>query len=136
MNIKVFTDGGSIGNPGPSASAFVIYQDDKILAKEGKKIGHATNNVAEYTALIMALEQIKELVQAQLISPKKINIFSDSNLLVNQVNGLFKVKNSRISEFIFKIRGLEQEIGIPIVYKHVYREANQFTDSLVKKALL
>lgn len=134
MILKIFTDGGSLGNPGPSASAYVIYQGDKLLEKGSKHIGHATNNFAEYTALILALEKVKQLIANNKV-PEKILVFADSQLLVNQLNGLYKVKNSDIRENIMKIRILESEINIPIQYEHVYREQNTLADSLVKKAL-
>lgn len=136
MDIKIYTDGGSLGNPGPSASAYVIYLDDKIIFKEGKRIGYATNNRAEYMALIFALEKVRSLIaEGKLEDVEVINVISDSNLLVQQVNGIFKVKNADIRENIMKIRILEQEVGIPIVYAHTLREGNSLADSLVKEVL-
>lgn len=125
-----------MGNPGPSASAFVIYQDEEIIEQEAKHLGHATNNKAEYTALIIALERLLELIKDKKIElPEKIQVYADSALLVNQLNGLFKVKNADIRDFIMRIRILESEINVPISYTHVYREENTLADSLVKKAL-
>jgi ribonuclease HI len=135
MELKIYTDGGSLNNPGPAASAYVIYQDNKILVKHGKKIGDNTNNFAEYTALILALEKVKELLK-NLKDIDKISVFSDSSLMVNQLNGFFKVKNGTIRELIMKVRILEREINIPIIYKHIPREENTLADSLVKKELL
>ncbi len=134
MELKVYTDGGAIGNPGPAALAFVIYHDNKLLLQYSEKIGPATNNFAEYSALIKAQEKIKELL-AQLTNVTKIIFFSDSALMVNQLNGLFKVKDAAIREFIMKARILEQEIKIPIVYKNIPREKNTLADSLIKKQL-
>ncbi len=130
MSLRIYTDGGSLNNPGPAAYAFAVYRDNELIYSEGKAIGVATNNVAEYTGLIKMLEWLKSHSQNDAVV-----VFSDSQLMVNQVNGLFKVKNAAIREFILKIRGLEQEIGLTIVYKHIPREKNSFTDSLVKKAL-
>lgn len=134
MDIKIYTDGGSLNNPGPAAYAFIIYLNEKIIFKQAEKIGVATNNVAEYTALIKALEKIKELMVKSL-DVKSIVFFSDSFLMINQINGLFKVKNAVIREFILKIRILEQEIKLPIIYKHIPREQNTLADSLVKEQL-
>ncbi len=135
MELNIFTDGGSLNNPGQAAYAFAIYQNNKLIYSEGKTIGVATNNVAEYTALIKAFEKLKEILTPSPYPPTAITIFSDSQLMVNQVNGLFKVKNTTIRKFIFKIRVLEQEINQPIIYKHISRDKNSFADSLVKKAL-
>ncbi len=136
MDLTVFTDGGSSGNPGPCASAYVIYQNAKLLFKYGKNIGHGTNNLAEYTALIMALGKIRELIDGGEFSPvQKIYIFADSLLMINQVNGFYKVKNPVIKDLMIKVRLLEAEINVPIVYRHILREKNALADSLVKKAL-
>lgn len=133
MEINIYTDGGSINNPGPAASSFLIYINKKLVIKKAVYLGEATNNFAEYSALIFALEKTREIVQTQ--KAIKIICFSDSLLMINQVNGLFKVKNKTIRDFLMKIRILEQEINIPIVYKHIPREENQKADDLVKKCL-
>lgn len=137
MEIKIYTDGGSSGNPGPSAIAFVVYQDNKIIFKYSQTIGKATNNLAEYTALIKALEWLKNYLQLPSFSPflSRIKIYSDSSLLINQINGFFKVKNAPIRDFILQIRCLENQINVPIVYQHIPRWKNKITDSLVKKTL-
>lgn len=132
MELKIFTDGGSINNPGPAAIAFVIYFNNKIVQSYSAKIGTNTNNFAEYSALLMSLKWVKENSADKI---DKISVFSDSSLMVNQLNGLFKVKNADIREFIIKIRVLEREINTPIVYNHIPREKNSLADSLVKKAL-
>lgn len=132
MQLKIYTDGGSSGNPGPAAIAYVIYQDNQIIFKHGEKIGIATNNFAEYQAVIEALEKVKQIIQCSSSSIEQIAFFSDSALIVNQLNGLYKVKNSKIREFVMKVRILEQEIKIPIVYKNIPREENREADKLVK----
>src|SRR3989339_149097 len=126
MTLKVFTDGGSKGNPGPSSIGIVFYLDNKIVFKHKESIGIATNNDAEYLALIKALQIINPKSQdpnkfkvPNFQDIKQIQFFSDSRLMVNQVNGLFKVKNGKIKEYILKIRVLEQEISLPIAYSHI-----------------
>jgi ribonuclease HI len=143
MILKVFTDGGSKGNPGPSSIGGVGYiypeksegrsgVDEKKVFEFKKAIGIATNNDAEYQALINALEIINPKFQnPNLQKIKQIQFFSDSRLMVNQVKGLFKVKNGRIREYIIKIRGLEQEVDLPITYNYVPREQNVEADLLV-----
>ncbi len=127
MILKVFTDGGSKGNPGPSSIGGVGYINEKKVFEFNKSIGIATNNDAEYQALIYALDEIRNNFQ----NIKKIEFNSDSKLMVNQVKGLFKVKNGRIREYILKIRVLEQEINLPIIYQYVPREQNVEADLLV-----
>jgi len=143
MVLKVYTDGGSRGNPGPSSIGGLGYLNGKRIFEFKKSIGIATNNDAEYRALIEALINIK--YQISKIPPSsrlrraskttdqisKIEFFSDSRLLVNQVNVFFKVKNGKIKEYILKIRSLEQEINLPIVYHLVPREQNIEADRLV-----
>lgn len=135
MILKVFTDGGSKGNPGPSSIGGVGYLSGKKVFDFKKSIGIATNNDAEYQALIHAFEIINPKSQitnkSKIINLKKIEFYSDSRLMVNQVKGLFKVKNGRIREYILKIRGLEQEINLPITYYYVPREQNVEADLLV-----
>ncbi len=134
MELHVFTDGGSLNNPGPAASSYLIYKSGKLITKEAVYLGKATNNFAEYSAMTMALAKIKDLLIS--LRPSKIFCFSDSSLMINQINGIFKVKNKDLREFILKIRILEQEINAPIIYKHIPREKNQAADALVKNCLL
>jgi len=133
MVFKVFTDGGSKGNPGPSSIGGVGYINDKKIFEFKKAIGIATNNDAEYQALIEALINIKNQKSDIKMTYKilKIEFNSDSRLMVNQVKGLFKIKNGRIREYILKIKGLEQEVGLPITYNYVPREQNVEADLLV-----
>lgn len=144
MTLKIYTDGGSKGNPGSASVGMVFYLsadrqdlDGKEVFKYREDIGFATNNAAEYTAVIKALEKLKNQITSRQPAcagrPPIANIefYSDSRLLVNQVNGFFKVKNAVIREFIFKIRILEQEIGLPISYHLIPREENKEADKLV-----
>lgn len=130
MVLKIYTDGGSKGNPGPSSIGIVFYLNNKTIFQHKENIGTATNNDAEYIALIKALE--KAISYSSQLT--KIECYSDSRLMVNQVKGLFKVKNGKIKEYILKIRGLEQEIKIPISYHLVPREQNTEADRLVNQA--
>lgn len=127
MILKVFTDGGSKGNPGPSSIGGVGYVNGKKIFDFKKSIGIATNNDAEYQALIEALSK----VTSYKLQVSRIELYSDSRLMVNQVNGIFKVKNGRIREYVLKIRVLEQEINLPISYSYVQREQNVEADLLV-----
>ena len=133
--IIVFTDGGSRGNPGPSAIGVVISTDTgDMLIEIGKRIGIGTNNNAEYSAI---LEAFNWLTQNRKDFPNlsEINFFLDSNLAMSQLNGLFKVKNAQIRGFIFKIRQKESELAVKITYTHIPREQNKKADTMVNLAL-
>jgi ribonuclease HI len=135
MQFNVFCDGGARGNPGPAATGFLIKdQRGKILEKTGKFLGQTTNNVAEYQAVIEAL---KWLSQSSVINHQSsvINFFLDSRLVVNQLNGLFKIKNGKLRELVVEIRQLEQRVGGNVSYQFIKREKNQEADQLVNQVL-
>lgn len=136
--ISIFTDGGSRGNPGPAACAYVVYDSSGILREKcGKYLSIATNNEAEYQGVIEALSYLSNLSD---VGNLEINFFLDSLLVVNQLNGLWKVKDSRMREYLTKIRLLESEIIhrsplTAIRYNHIPREKNQAADALVNETL-
>ena len=131
MKLIVHTDGGARGNPGPAAIGVVITDETKKKIQEfGKRIGETTNNVAEYTAVIEALKKIKENdTSADCI------FFLDSTLVVNQLNGLFKIKDAKLRALATEIRILEQEVRGVVSYHAVPREQNRRADFLVNTAL-
>ena len=129
MKARLFTDGGSRGNPGPAAYGFVIEAEDgTVLAAEGEAIGVATNNVAEYSALIAGLERAAELAVNQL------EVVSDSELLVKQMTGEYRVKNEALQELNEQAARLARRLG-NVSYKAVRREHNELADRLVNEAL-
>jgi len=131
--LTVFADGGARGNPGPAAIGFVIKDSsDKIIHQQGKYIGETTNNVAEYQAVIETLKWIKSSIQYPVSS---IQFFLDSKLIVNQLNGLFKVKEIKMRNLIIKVRQLEREAGGNVSYQLIPREKNSLADSLVNRAI-
>ena len=134
MILSIFTDGGSKGNPGPAAIGYVMYIQGKEVFKGRQDIGVATNNDAEYRALIEALKHVVKR-KKQLGEFEEIQVSSDSRLLVNQVRGLFKIKNAKIREYVLQVRMLENEIGLPISYKDIPREENTVADALVNNKL-
>lgn len=132
----IFADGGARGNPGPAAIGFIIKDSKgKILKREGKYIGETTNNVAEYQAVIESLKWIKKNLINSVVSINSINFFLDSKLIVNQLNGLFKIKNSNLRGLIVKVRQLEQEVGGNVSYNFIPREKNKEADTLVNQSL-
>lgn len=138
MELNIFCDGGARGNPGPAAWAFIVYSDkNRILAQKNEKMGFATNNVAEYTAVVKALEWLRdnrEKLNTGFV-PRKIIFSLDSNLVVSQLNGVYKIKNSKLREIIVHIREIERSIGGEIIYRHIPREKNSAADKLVNLAL-
>ena len=134
-SINIFTDGGSRGNPGESAlGTYIESVDGKEIISIGKRLGITTNNVAEYSAIREGLSWVYEHL-AEFEGLVKINFYMDSNLAVNQLNGLYKIKNPGLREIFFEIKGLENQIKIPIYYTHIPREKNKKADRLVNLAL-
>ena len=132
MKLIVHTDGGARGNPGPAAIGVVIEDETKKIIQEfGKRIGETTNNVAEYTAVIEALKTISEKH-----IPADCNFFLDSTLVVNQLNGLFKIKDARLRALATEVRILEQEVRGSVSYHAVPREQNRRADLMVNRALM
>lgn len=133
MELSVYCDGGARGNPGPAAIGVVVKNENKeVLCAIGKKIGFATNNVAEYTALIEALSWISRETYSE---KPKIIFFLDSELVVSQLNGVYKIKNAKLRELLMVIREKEARIGWELTYKHIPRERNWEADRLVNLAL-
>ena len=129
MKAKLFTDGGARGNPGPAAYGFVLEAEDgTVLAAEGAAIGVATNNVAEYRALIAGLERAVEL------SVPEVEVVSDSELLVKQMTGEYRVKNEALRELSLEAARLARQLG-KVSYTAVRREHNELADRLVNEAL-
>jgi ribonuclease HI len=129
VKAKLFTDGGSRGNPGPAAYAFVLEADDgTVLDARGEAIGVATNNVAEYAALVAGLERAVE------IGVDELEVVSDSELLVKQMRGEYRVKNQALQDLFLDASHLARKVG-HVKYTAVRREHNELADSLVNEAL-
>ncbi len=134
MNLAVYTDGGSRGNPGISGFGVAIYNGDgQVIHKISKFIGIKTNNEAEYYAMIEALYWIKENKKTNDIS--KVDIYSDSQLLVRQILGKYQVKASHIKPLHQSIKLLLEEIDLSISFHEVLREKNKLADELANLAM-
>lgn len=128
-HLKIFTDGGSRGNPGPAASGAVLYSEDgEVIAHASKYLGIDTNNQAEYTAIIIGLEKAKSL------GAETIELFMDSELAVKQLTGVYKVKNPDIAKRFLEVKNLLTQFDF-VKIKHVRRELNKAADALVNKVL-
>lgn len=128
----IHTDGGARGNPGPAAIGVVVHKNGILYHKFGRTIGKTTNNVAEYQGVIEALTYIKRIPKKKLF---QIVFFLDSKLIVNQLNGIFKIKEPHLRELSLKVKILEGEVGGIIIYTSVPREQNHQADLLVNQAL-
>ena len=126
---RLYTDGGSRGNPGESACAYAICKmDDTVVEKAGSYIGIATNNQAEYYGFKRGLERCREL------GIDKVHLFSDSELVVNQMNGFYKVKNQELAPLHQEVKALADSFE-KVTFMHVPRELNKITDSEVNRIL-
>jgi ribonuclease HI len=129
VKARLSTDGGARGNPGPAAYGYVLEAEDgTVLDARGEKIGVATNNVAEYRALIAGLEKAVEL------GVDELEVISDSELLVKQMQGEYRVKNEALRELNDEANSLERKLG-RVRYTAVRREHNELADKLVNEAL-
>ena len=129
MKARLSTDGGSRGNPGPAAYGYVLEAEDgTVLAAHGEAIGVATNNVAEYRALLAGLTSALER------GVDELEVVSDSELLVRQMRGEYKVKSPTLRELVDEAQGLARRLG-SVRYTAVRREHNELADRLVNEAL-
>jgi ribonuclease HI len=129
VKARLFTDGGSRGNPGPAASAYVLEAEDgTVLDARGEPIGVATNNVAEYRALTAGLAKAAEL------GVDELEVVSDSELLVKQMRGEYRVKNEALKELRDEAEDVARRLR-KVNYTAVRREHNELADRLVNEAL-
>jgi ribonuclease HI len=129
MKATLYTDGGARGNPGPAAYGYVLEgEDGTLFDARGETIGVATNNVAEYRALV---EGLRAAVDAGV---DDLEVVSDSELLVKQMRGEYKVKNAALRELSLEAARLGREVGA-VRYRAVRREQNELADRLVNEAL-
>ena len=129
MKARLSTDGGARGNPGPAAYAYVLEADDgTVLAAHGEAIGRATNNVAEYRALVEGLRKAAEL------GVDELEVVSDSELMVKQMTGEYRVKNEALQDLWHDAKRAARDLG-RVRYTAVRREHNELADRLVNEAL-
>ena len=127
--IKIFADGGSRGNPGPSASGYVIFDgEDNLIVEKGVYLGITTNNQAEYTALKLAVEN------AVSLGAREVEVYMDSLLVINQLKGIFKVKNRDLWPLNQSIKETCKKFR-KVTFQHVPSELNKLADAQVNKAL-
>ena len=127
-NLLLHSDGGSRGNPGPAASAFVVEKNGKIIFSQSKYLGVQTNNVAEYNGLIMGLTKANDL------GIKELLVMGDSELIIKQMKGEYKVKSVNIIEYYLKSKTLSRLFS-EVRYEHIYRKDNARADELANLGL-
>jgi ribonuclease HI len=133
--IIIYTDGGSRGNPGPSAIGAVFCNErNQIIKKYSEYLGEMTNNEAEYQAVIFALEKFKALFGKKLAKSTDIELKADSELLIKQLNGEYKILDEKIQPLFLKIWNLKLDFK-NVKFKLISREKNQEADRLVNEAL-
>jgi ribonuclease HI len=134
MFVNIYTDGGSRGNPGFSGFGVVVYDDKKnILYQESKFLGIKTNNEAEYMGLIAALTWLSQNHSA--LSIQSYAVFSDSQLMVRQVQGKYKVKAPHLRPLHQAVLSLITQIHLPYKFQDVLRESNELADKLANIAM-
>lgn len=131
--VTIFTDGGSRGNPGPAGSGAVIYQGDVEIGHVSKYLGIQTNNFAEYEALILALEATHKLLGSPVAA--EVTVKMDSELIVKQMKGEYKVKHPELKKKHEKVRLLIMEAFPKIKFVHVPREENKVADQYANDAM-
>lgn len=131
LKLRIYTDGGARGNPGPAGIGVVIENADtgEVLEEHAQYLGETTNNQAEYRAVILGLTRAVEMGATQ------VTVIADSELLVRQATGEYKVKNPGLAQRFLELRNLETRLGHPVRYRHVTRDKNKRADLLANKAM-
>lgn len=128
MTLTAHTDGASRGNPGPSGCGYTIEKEGIILEKHAQYIGSATNNQAEYIAFILALKRLKEIGATDVI------IYSDSELLIRHIHGVYKVRKEKLKPLYTELMNIVSEFK-SFKAEHISREYNSFADNLAKNVI-
>jgi len=132
--IIIHTDGGSRGNPGEAAIGIVIESVLTGKKEYGEYIGHATNNQAEYQAVVFALKKMKQLVGSDKCKDVSVEFYVDSELLAKQMNGEYKIKDEDIKDYFLEIWNLKIDFK-EVSFKHILRDKNEAADKLVNQVL-
>jgi len=132
--IQIYTDGGARGNPGPAAVGVVIKKDGQTIKKYGECLGEATNNQAEYQAIIFALKKAKLLFGKKKTKEMDLEFLTDSELIVKQLNHEYKIKEKELQPLFLKVWNLLVDFK-NVIFIHIPREKNKEADALVNEAL-
>ncbi|MCK5084889.1 MAG: ribonuclease HI family protein [Candidatus Pacebacteria bacterium] len=133
--LLIFTDGGSRGNPGPSAAGVVIKNDkNEIILKVSKYIGETTNNQAEYEALVLALQKAKGIFKSHKVKKGNLECYLDSELVVRHLNHEYKIKDEGLQPLFIKVWNLTLDFD-SVKFFHIPREKNKLADEMVNREL-
>ena len=130
--LKIYCDGGARGNPGSAAAAFVVERQGRVIFKNAKFLGNATNNVAEYSAVLLAMKWLSNFSEKEF---EEVLFVLDSELVVKQLTGLFKIKNENLRSLYFSVKEEEKKIPLRISFAAVPRNKNRLADLLVNRKL-
>ena len=130
----IYTDGGSRGNPGPSAIGVVIEGPEIGKKEYGEYVGETTNNIAEYQAMVFALKKLKQLIGSDRAAESTVEVRADSELLVRQLSGEYKVKEENMQDLFMEVWNSRLDFK-KVDFVHVVREQNKQADRLVNYAL-
>ena len=133
MELLICCDGGARGNPGPAACAFVAKDGELEIEKGSKYLGLRTNNYAEYSAVILAMEWLKK--NNRKIKFSKITFILDSELVVKQLMGKYKIKSTNLKPLALKAKQLEKDLKVNLSFRSLLRVKNKTADGLVNKIL-
>ena len=133
MGLIFHTDGGSRGNPGPAACAFVAEVEGKIVQQESSFLGDSTNNCAEYQGVILALKWLSKNYNRFPETP--VTFYLDSELVVRQLNGVYKIKDKKLIELFNQISEISKTVKTKVFFKNVPRAENESADLLLNKEL-
>ncbi len=133
LTLTIHTDGGARGNPGPAGIGIVIHAGQSLVHEHKAYIGEQTNNVAEYEALLYAIEWVSRFCQSQTV--KSVRFLLDSKLVVEQVQGHWKVKEAHLQSLVKKAQTLLETLPCSASFAHVPRAENKDADRLVNEAL-
>lgn len=128
MKATLYCDGGARGNPGPAGIGFVLHLPEALTIQRGEYIGEVTNNVAEYRALIAGL------TRAQQAAVTELKVFLDSELVVHQMRGDYRVKDAKLKPLFAEAQFLAAQFR-PITFQHIPRKKNAVADQLVNEAI-
>ncbi len=128
MELTIYTDGASRNNPGEAGAGIFILRDGKPAAKIARYLGTTTNNIAEYTAAIIGMEH------AVSLGATRVKLFADSELMVKQINGQYKVKNEGLKPLHEQVKRLMAKIG-RVEVRYIPREQNKDADALANQAI-
>lgn len=132
LKLKIFTDGGARGNPGPAAAGWAIYKGNELVTSGSKYLGVTTNNVAEYQALILALGKISKYA---LEDVDEVGVYMDSELAVKQIKGNYKINKPHLLVLYQKVKAELIRLGKTVHVEHVSRDKNILADSMVNECL-